>query len=109
MRVLLLGGTGGFGRQTATYLVGDPLITEVALASRSLEAAQQAAIEIGDKARAVSVDIKDVAQLVSIASDFDIIVNSAGPTSEVQVPSVKAAIEAGTNYCDLGATGQGPR
>ncbi len=106
MRVLLLGGTGGSGQQAAAYLAGDNLITEVALASRRIEAAQQAASNIGDKARAVCVDLKDVARLSSVASDFDIIVNCAGPTSEVQVPAVQAAIEAGVHYCDLAVVGK---
>ena len=87
-------------------MLSDNLITEVALASRRIEAAQQAAIEIGDKARAVYVDIKDHARLSSIASDFDIVVNTAGPTSEVQVPAIQAAIEAGVHYCDLAAIGK---
>ena len=106
MKVLLLGGTGVFGSQAAAFLVGDTLITEVALASRHIEAARQAALKIGDKARAVCVDIKDVDKLSSIAFDFDIIVNAAGPTSEVQVPAIQAAIEAGVHYCDLAAIGK---
>ena len=63
-------------------------------------------LKIGDKARAVCVDIRDVARLASIASDFDIIVNAAGPTSEVQLPAVQAAIEAGVHYSDLAAIGK---
>jgi hypothetical protein len=106
MRVLLLGSTGGFGNEAAAYLVGENLIAEVAVASRSFEAARQTAIKIGDKARAVCVDIRDAARLSSIASAFDIIVNTAGPTSEVQVPAVKAAIEAGVHYCDIAAIGK---
>jgi NAD(P)-dependent dehydrogenase (short-subunit alcohol dehydrogenase family) len=106
MKVLLLGGTGGFGKQAAANLVNNDLITEVAVASRSLAAAQQAARRIGDKARAVRVDIRDTVRLPSIASDFDIIVNTAGPTSEVQVPAVKAAIKAGIDYCDIAAMGK---
>jgi len=106
MKVLLLGGTGVFGKRAAAYLADDNLITEVALASRRIEAAQQAAIKIGEKARAVCVDIKDTVRLSSIASDFDIVVNAAGPTSEVQVPAIQAAIEAGVHYCDLAAIGK---
>lgn len=105
MKVLLLGGTGVFGKSTARLLAREKQITEIALASRHLEAAQRAALEIGDKARAVCVDIKDLARLSSIAGDFNIIVNAAGPTSEVQIPALQAAIEAGVHYCDLGVIG----
>jgi saccharopine dehydrogenase-like NADP-dependent oxidoreductase len=106
MKVLLLGGTGFFGKQGAVYLARESLITRIALASRHIETAQQAAIEIGHKAQAVSLDIKDTARLSLIASDYDIIVNAAGPTSEVQVPAVQAAIQAGVHYCDLAAIGK---
>lgn len=106
MKVLLLGGTGLFGKQTATLLAREDLITEIGLASRNLENAQQAAEELGDKAHAVCVDIKELSQLSPIAAGYDIIVNAAGPTSEVQVPAVQAAIEAGVHYTDLGAIGR---
>jgi saccharopine dehydrogenase-like NADP-dependent oxidoreductase len=106
MKVLLLGGTGGVGKIAAAYLANDNRITEVALTSRHIEAAQQAAVEIGDKARAVCVDIKDQDRLSSLATGFDIVVNAAGPTSEVQVPAIQAAIEAGVHYCDIAAIGK---
>jgi len=105
MKVLLLGGTGVFGKSTARLLTREKQITEIALASRNLEAAQRAASEIGVKARAVCVDINDLTRLSSIAGDYDIIVNTAGPTSKVQVPVLQAAIEAGVDYCDLGVGG----
>jgi saccharopine dehydrogenase-like NADP-dependent oxidoreductase len=101
-----LGGTGVFGRQVAVHLTREKLITELALASRHIENAQQAASEFGNKARAVSVDIRDTAGFSSIASDYDIIVNVAGPTSEIQVPAVQAAIQTGVHYCDLAAIGK---
>jgi len=106
MKVLLLGGTGVFGKSTARLLAREKQITEIALASRHLEAAQRAALEIGDKAHAVCVNIKDLAHLSSIAGDFNIIVNAAGPTSEVQVPALQAAIDARVHYCDLGVVGR---
>jgi len=106
MKVLLLGGTGVFGKSSAALLSREKDITEIALASRTLETAQRVASEIGDKAVAVCVDIKDLTRLSSIASDYDIVVNAAGPTSEVQVPAIQAAIEAGVHYCDLGVSGR---
>ena len=106
MKALLLGGTGLFGKRTAALLARENLITEIGLTSRNLENAQQAAEELGDKTRAVCVDIKDLPKLASIATGYDIIVNAAGPTSEVQVPAVWAAIKAGVHYCDLAAIGK---
>lgn len=106
MKVLLLGGTGSFGKQTAGLLAHKKLVTEIGLASRNFEHAQQATDELGDKAHAVCIDIKNLPRLSSIATGYDIIVNAAGPTSEVQVPAVQAAIEAGVHYTDLGVIGR---
>jgi hypothetical protein len=106
MKVLLLGGTGAFGKSAAALLARESLITEIGLASRRLEAAQRAAVEIGDKARPVCVNIQDLTRLSSIAGDYDIIINAAGPTSAVQVPAIRAAVEAGVHYCDLGVVGR---
>jgi saccharopine dehydrogenase-like NADP-dependent oxidoreductase len=105
MKVLILGGTGVFGKSVAVLLAKEKLITSIGLASRHFIPAQQAASEIGDKAHAVCVDIKDLSRLSSIAVGYDIIVNAAGPTSEVQVPAIQAAMEAGVHYCDLTAIG----
>ena len=109
MKVLLLGGTGLVGKSVAALLAGEALICEIGLASRNLAAATQAAIEIGDKAHAVCVDIQEPSRLSSIAAAYDIIVNAAGPTSVVQVPALKAAVEAGVHYCDLGVIGKSAR
>ncbi|MGE5123175.1 MAG: saccharopine dehydrogenase NADP-binding domain-containing protein [Acidobacteriaceae bacterium] len=93
MKALLLGGTGSFGKSAAALFAGESLITKIGIASRNLENAQQAANELGSKGHAVCVDIQDLTKLSTIASDYDIIVNAAGPTSEVQVPALFAATE----------------
>ncbi|MFQ5905683.1 MAG: saccharopine dehydrogenase family protein [bacterium] len=105
MRVHLLGSTGLFGKAAAGLLADAELVTEIAIASRRLEAAQRTAWELGDKAHAVRVNIKDQSGLTSIAGDYDIVVNAAGPMFEVQVPALRAAIEADADYCDLGVDG----
>ncbi len=85
---------------------GRNLITKIGLASRNLENARQAAEELGDKVHAVCVDIKELSRLSQIAGGYDIIVNVAGPMSEVQVSAIEAAIAAGVHYTDLGAIGR---
>jgi saccharopine dehydrogenase-like NADP-dependent oxidoreductase len=90
----------------ASLLAGKELVTEIGLASRNLDTARHLVKEIGSKARPVCVDIQDLRRLSSIAAEYDMIVNCAGPTSIVQVPAVQAAIEAGVHYCDLGVTGR---
>ncbi len=106
MKVLLLGGTGLFGKGAAIFLAYESLVTEIGIASRDINKAQQVTAQIGDKAHAICVDIKDISRLSSVANEFDIIVNAAGPTSEVQVPAIQAAIKAGVHYCDIGVIGK---
>lgn len=81
MKVLLLGGTGVFGKSAAALLAREKQIAEIALASRHLETAQRVASEIGDKARAVCVDIKDP------CSGAVFPVHALGPVCD-RVPSV---------------------
>ncbi len=106
MKVLLFGSTGISGKSAAVLLSREKQVTEIALGSRTLVNAQRVASEIGEKAHAVCVDIKDLVRLSAIASDYDIIVNAAGPTSEIQIPAIQAAIDAGVHYCDLGVIGR---
>jgi len=106
VRVLLLGGSGRYGSMAARHLATSETISEVAIAGRSRDALTCVASEIGEKARAVQVDIHDEPGLASVATDYDIVVNAAGPEWEVLLPGLRAAIAARTNYCDLGADGR---
>ncbi len=103
MRVLVLGGSGLFGSLTARRLAGSDIVSELAVAGRNQEALARVASDIGEKARAVQVDIRDEHRLASVAADFDIVVNVAAPEWEVVLPALRAAIAAGTDYCDIGA------
>ena len=100
MKVFMLGGYGGVGLASAEMLAESDLVTEIALAGRSLEHAEQAAAEIGKKARAVQVDGADEEQLALLASGYDIIVNAA--SNQVALSSLPAAIRNGAHYCDVG-------
>lgn len=103
MRVLVLGGSGLFGSLTARRLAGCDIVSELAVAGRNQEALARVALDIGEKARAVQVDIRDEHRLTSVAADFDIVVNVAAPEWEVLLPALRAAIAAGADYCDIGA------
>ena len=105
MRVLALGGAGRVGRRAVGILASSSLVSEIVIAGRNLEAAQSCAKDTGEKAKAVSVDISNRDQLVMLARDCDILVNTAGPEFEVVLKALEAAIAAGTNYCDISAYG----
>lgn len=106
MPVLLLGGSGRFGSLTARRVVAFDLVSEVGIAGRDQDALTRVASEVGDKARAVQVDILDERRLASVAADYDVVVNTAGPEWEVLLPALRGAIAAGTHYCDIGADGR---
>lgn len=105
MRVLAVGGAGEYGRLAVRALARSRHVSEILIAGRNLEAAQNCAREVGEKARAVSLDISDRERLVSLARECDIVVNTAAPEFETVLKVLEAAILAGTDYCDIGADG----
>lgn len=100
MKVFVLGGYGAVGLPCAELLAGSELVSEIALAGRSVERARQAAAQIGDRARAVLVDGTDEKQLASLVAGYDIIVNTA--SNQVALPALHAAVRTGAHYCDVG-------
>ncbi|MGB3716312.1 MAG: saccharopine dehydrogenase NADP-binding domain-containing protein [Candidatus Promineifilaceae bacterium] len=100
MKIFALGGYGAVGFPSAEFLVENDLVSEIALAGRSLERAEQAAAKIGDRAKAVQVDGANEEQLASLAAGYDIIVNAA--SNQVALPALHAAVRTGAHYCDVG-------
>lgn len=100
MRVFMLGGYGAVGLPAVKLLAESDLVSEIALAGRSLERAEETAAEIGNKASAVQVDATDEKQLASVVAGYDIIVNSVN--NQVALPVLHAAVRAGAHYCDVG-------
>lgn len=100
MKIFALGGYGAVGLPSAKLLAESDLVSEIALAGRNLEHAEQAAKELGDKAKAVQVDGADKKQLASLMEGYDIIVNAA--SNQVALPSLQAAVLTGAHYCDVG-------
>jgi len=101
MRVLALGGYGTFGRHVARQLSASDLVTEIVIAGRNLNAAKEVADELGSKAVAVRIDALNEADIRLAANGSDLLVNTAGPDYVVSYPAARAAIHAGSDYCDL--------
>jgi len=99
MKVFLLGGYGKTGLPAARLLAQSDLVTEIAIAGRSLERAEKAAIEIGEKAIPVHTDGTDQQKLTPLLAGYDVIMNAA--YNDTVLPTIRAAIRAGTHYCDL--------
>ena len=98
MKVFALGGYGKVGFPAIKLLAQSDLVTEIAIVGRSLERAEKAATEIGEKAIAVHADGTDEQELTSLLAGYDIIMNAA--TNETVLPTIRAAIRTGTHYCD---------
>lgn len=98
MKVFALGGYGKVGFPAIKLLAQSDLVTEIAIVGRSLERAEKAATEIGEKAIAVHADGTDEQKLTSLLAGTDIIMNAA--IDEAVLPTIRAAIRTGTHYCD---------
>jgi hypothetical protein len=99
MKVFALGGYGRVGLPAGKLLAQSDLVTEIAVAGRSLERAEEAAREIGEKAIAARADGTDEKILTSLLAGYDIIVNAAD--NRIVLPSIRAAIHNGAHYCDV--------
>jgi hypothetical protein len=99
MKVFALGGYGKVGLPAIKLLAQSDLVTEIAVVGRSLERAEKAAKEIGEKAVAVHADGADEQKLTSLLAGCDIIMNAAANTAVL--PAIQAAIHTGAHYCDV--------
>jgi len=99
MKVFVLGGYGKVGLPASKLLAQADMVTKIAVAGRSLERAEKAATEIGEKGVAVHADGTDEQLLTSLLAGYDLIMNAATPKAEL--PAIRAAIRTGTHYCHV--------
>ena len=101
MKVVCLGGAGGMGRYAARTAAAFDFVDQVIIADLNMKAAESFAAQLGEKARAVAVDVTDPGLLKSVLDQGDIVLNAVGPFFRFGVPVLKAAIESGKNYIDI--------
>src|SRR5207253_3234428 len=104
-KIFAIGGTGRIGRASSKILAENEIVSQVAIAARDVRLAKKAAADIGAKGIAIEVDATNEARLASLARDYDLIVNTAGPDFRVALPVTRAAISAGVHVCDIAADG----
>ena len=105
MKVIALGGTGVYGQVVSRRLADSELVSDLVIASRTLEKATTLASALGPKASGAGVDVFDETGLQNIVDGSDLIVNFTGPEYQTVIPVLQAAISAGVNYCDIGVDG----
>ncbi|ETW94335.1 MAG: hypothetical protein ETSY1_35335 [Candidatus Entotheonella factor] len=99
MTVLVLGGAGGVGSETARQLVARGRFSRLILADREIEAAQHLAHELG--VEATEIDVMDRQALVQLMRQARVVLNTTGPFFRYGLAVVQSAIEAGVPYADV--------
>ncbi len=101
MNILVLGGTGFFGRMVARRLRERAPGHRVAIAGRDLERTRRVASRIADGVEAVAAAWTDHDALRESMRGYDLVLNLAAPYTATLEPALSAAIDAGVNYCDI--------
>ena len=103
MRVAIL-GIGGLGRTLASEHRTDPRVTALLLADQKGERARiLTAIRGRVPIEARQLDVEDAAALARTVRGYDAVVNTTLPKYNMAI--MEAALQAGADYLDVGATG----
>lgn len=104
-RVVVTGGAGDMGRTLCAQLAASDRVGRVVVADRDGEAAERVAAELSrssaGRLEAADVDLLDGDATRKLLSDADFVANAAGPFFRLGVPTLEAAIAAGTPYLDI--------
>ena len=103
--VIVLGGAGEMGRKAVSIIshfgnIGELVVADFDLANAEKIVAKNAA-EAKMPLKAVSVDVTDSEQLISLLEGNDIVLNMTGPFYRLGVPVLEAAIAAECHYLDI--------
>lgn len=101
MKVLIMGGGGAMAKGILWDLVDNSSVEKVILADINLNKAAELAASVNSpKVSVLLVDATDHAGMVKAFKEVDAVANSAW--YELNVPIMKACLEAGAHYGDLG-------
>lgn len=101
MRVFMVGGTGISGFGAARDLINNDLMTELVLADLDPSRIEQSIAVLDDsRVKGITLDANNTSALIENLKGFDICANAAIFTLNLGI--MKACLEAGTNYVDLG-------
>ena len=101
MKIVVLGGAGIIGRSIVRDLAEDRDIKEIVVADLDVEGAKKLAEGLNRPGvTAVRADVNDQAALVALIRGAGVVVNSV--QYYFNLPIMRACLEAGTHYIDLG-------
>ena len=101
MRIVVLGGSGMMGCISVQDLARSAGVSEVVIAARNMDKAQEVADYIGSsKVSLAQVDVRDNAALVKLLRGAACCLNGTVYYTNLEI--MKACLEAGTHYTDMG-------
>ncbi|EYU46212.1 hypothetical protein MIMGU_mgv1a0243421mg, partial [Erythranthe guttata] len=100
-RVLIVGGAGVAGRNTAAALTKFCPDLHIVIAGRNREKGGRVVATLGDNSEFAQVDIEDVNSLHAAMTDVDVVVHAAGPFEYADCNVLEAAIQTKTAYIDV--------
>ena len=101
MNLVIIGGSGYFGRAAASFLAKEGTVSDILIADRNAAAARAFAKRLGPKARGAGLDLQDASDLDRGLEGADMVVNAAGPYFATLMPVLEAAIRSSTPYVDF--------
>jgi hypothetical protein len=99
-RVLVVGGTGGFGRRLVEGIAATTDL-DIVIGARNLDRSRAQAASLGVRATAIALDTTTVDVEVLRSSGAFAVIDAAGPFQGAHYRLARAAIEAGMHYLDL--------
>jgi lysine 6-dehydrogenase len=100
MKLLVL-GAGLQGGAAAFDLLRNPNVERLGLADQSAERLEQARLRLGDRRlTAHELDVSDVERVTELMGEYDACLSAVNYWFNLDL--TRAAIEAGTHFCDLG-------
>jgi len=104
MKFIVLGGAGDMGSRAVEDLVASEGVTHVTIADRNVKAAREIAGKLegkGPKVDVKEIDANNHAGLVEAMRGYDVAASALGPFFVFEAKLVRAAIEAGVDYCSI--------
>ena len=101
MKVIILGACGGMGRYVAKSISSFQEIYNLGIADLNKEDAEIFASQLGSHTKGIGVDINDTEKLLSILSNYDVVLNTVGPFFKFGYKILQTSLDANCHYMDI--------
>lgn len=100
-KLVVLGGSGSVGSTAVRTLADSGVFSEIKIADKNLDKAEELAQEVEANARAVKFDAGDPQDVRKTVEDSDLALNCVGPFYAFGPPILEGVTEAGIDYVDI--------